>query len=53
MNLKIFSTHAQVNFVKDQQDAINGKLHTEYLAIEEDILSLGVEVPRSHTIRVA
>ncbi|XP_029559208.1 coiled-coil domain-containing protein 148 isoform X3 [Salmo trutta] len=33
----------QVNFVKDQQDAINGKLHTEYLAIEEDILSLGVE----------
>ncbi|XP_029559207.1 coiled-coil domain-containing protein 148 isoform X2 [Salmo trutta] len=33
----------KVNFVKDQQDAINGKLHTEYLAIEEDILSLGVE----------
>ncbi|XP_045560411.1 coiled-coil domain-containing protein 148 [Salmo salar] len=39
----------QVNFVKDQQDAINGKLHTEYLAIEEDILSLGVEESSTKT----
>ncbi|XP_071196556.1 coiled-coil domain-containing protein 148-like isoform X2 [Salvelinus alpinus] len=39
----------QVNYVKDQQDAINGKLHTEYLAIEEDILSLGVEESSTKT----
>ncbi|XP_041720506.2 coiled-coil domain-containing protein 148 isoform X1 [Coregonus clupeaformis] len=39
----------QVNFVKDQQDAINEKLHTEYLAIEEDILSLGVEESSTKT----
>nr|XP_046188573.1 coiled-coil domain-containing protein 148-like isoform X1 [Oncorhynchus gorbuscha] len=39
----------QVNSVKDQQDAINRKLHTEYLAIEEDILSLGVEESSTKT----
>ncbi|XP_070979474.1 coiled-coil domain-containing protein 148-like [Oncorhynchus clarkii lewisi] len=39
----------QVNSVKDQQDAINRKLHTEYLAIEEDILSLGVEKSSTKT----
>lgn len=53
MNLKIFSTHAQVNFVKDQQEDIIEKLRKVYLAIEEDTLFLGVEVRRSLTIKVA
>ncbi|KAI3356187.1 hypothetical protein L3Q82_017443 [Scortum barcoo] len=33
----------QINFVKDQQDEINAKLHNEYLALEEDIIGLGLE----------
>lgn len=53
VSLKIFKTHSQVNFVKDQQEDIIEKLRKVYLAIEEDTLFLGVEVRRSLTIKVA
>ncbi|XP_030285336.1 coiled-coil domain-containing protein 148 isoform X1 [Sparus aurata] len=33
----------QINFVKDQQDEVNAKLQTEYLALEEEIICLGLE----------
>ncbi|XP_078117905.1 coiled-coil domain-containing protein 148-like [Sander vitreus] len=33
----------QINFVKDQQDDITAKLHAEYLALEEEIIGLGLE----------
>nr|XP_046260034.1 coiled-coil domain-containing protein 148-like isoform X2 [Scatophagus argus]XP_046260036.1 coiled-coil domain-containing protein 148-like isoform X2 [Scatophagus argus] len=33
----------QINFVKDQQDDINSKLHAEYVALEEEIVGLGLE----------
>uniref|UniRef100_A0A3Q3K154 Coiled-coil domain containing 148 n=1 Tax=Monopterus albus TaxID=43700 RepID=A0A3Q3K154_MONAL len=33
----------QINFVKDQQDDIIAKLHAEYLALKEGIMSLGLE----------
>ncbi|XP_076602661.1 coiled-coil domain-containing protein 148-like [Chaetodon auriga] len=33
----------QINFVKDQQDGINAKLQADYLALEEEIIGLGLE----------
>lgn len=39
-----FSFYHQINFVKDQQDDINAKLDAEYLALEEEIIGLGLEV---------
>ena len=39
----LFLNH-QINFVKDQQDDITAKLHAEYLALEEEIIGLGLEV---------
>ncbi|XP_044072470.1 coiled-coil domain-containing protein 148-like isoform X1 [Siniperca chuatsi] len=33
----------QITFVKDQQDDINANLHAEYLALEEEIIGLGLE----------
>ncbi|XP_068184945.1 coiled-coil domain-containing protein 148-like [Antennarius striatus] len=33
----------QINYVKDQQDDINTKLHMECLALEEEITGLGLE----------
>ncbi|XP_028249786.1 coiled-coil domain-containing protein 148-like [Parambassis ranga] len=33
----------QIHFVKDQQEKIAARLHTEYLALEEEILGLGLE----------
>ncbi|XP_023256973.1 coiled-coil domain-containing protein 148 [Seriola lalandi dorsalis] len=33
----------QIHFVKDQQDGITAKLHAEFLALEEEILGLGLE----------
>ncbi|XP_070832768.1 coiled-coil domain-containing protein 148-like [Chaetodon trifascialis] len=33
----------QINFVKDQQDDIVAKLHADYLALEEEIIGLGLE----------
>ncbi|XP_028447871.1 coiled-coil domain-containing protein 148 isoform X2 [Perca flavescens] len=33
----------QINFVKDQQDDITAKLHAEYLALEEEVIGLGLE----------
>ncbi|XP_040004118.1 coiled-coil domain-containing protein 148-like isoform X1 [Xiphias gladius] len=32
----------QIQFVKDQQDDITSKLHAEYLALEEEIMGLGL-----------
>lgn len=40
----VLSLNHQINFVKDQQDDIKAKLHEEYLALEEDIIGLGLEV---------
>lgn len=40
----VLSLNHQINFVKDQQDDINAKLHAEYLALEEEITGLGLEV---------
>lgn len=40
----VLSLNHQINFVKDQQDGINAKLHAEYLALEEEITGLGLEV---------
>lgn len=37
------SLNHQINFVKDQQDDITAKLSAEYLALEEEIISLGLE----------
>ncbi len=34
----------QISFVKDQQDEINAKLQAEYVALEEEINGLGLEV---------
>lgn len=34
----------QIHFVKDQQDNITAKLHAEHLALEKEIMDLGLEV---------
>lgn len=41
---EMLSLYHQINFVKDQQDDITAKLHAEYLALEEEIIGLGLEV---------
>lgn len=42
--------YRQINFVKDQQDGINAKLDAEYLALEEEIIGLGLEVKFSQLV---
>ncbi|KAG7227516.1 hypothetical protein INR49_005331 [Caranx melampygus] len=42
----------QINLVKDQQDGITAKLHAEYVALEEEILGLGLEKYLSSTDNV-
>ena len=37
------SLNHQINFVKDQQEDVTAKLHAEYLALEEEIIGLGLE----------
>ncbi|TKS67273.1 Coiled-coil domain-containing protein 148 [Collichthys lucidus] len=39
----------QINFVKEQQDGIHAKLDAEYLALEEEIIGLGLEKYLSST----
>lgn len=43
----VSSLNYQVTFVKDQQDDIKAKLHAEFLALEEEISGLGMEVSLS------
>lgn len=38
------SLNHQIQYVKDQQDDITSKLHAEYLALEEEIMGLGLAV---------
>lgn len=40
----VLSSNHQINFVKDQQEEINAKLKAEYMALEEEISGLGLEV---------
>lgn len=41
------SSNLQINFVKDQQDNINANLQADYLALEKEIIGLGLEVSLS------
>lgn len=40
----VLSANHQINFVKDQQDNITTKLNAEYMALEEEIMGLDLEV---------
>lgn len=40
----VLSLNHQIQFVKGQQDDITAKLHAEYLALEEEMMGLGLEV---------
>lgn len=43
-HVHVLSLNYQINFVKDQQNGITAKLHAECVALEEEILGLGLEV---------